>query len=101
MKNVIATISIAAYLILASVGVVSAARQHGPPGVTCASTMGLVTLIAPGAAAFGAGSAFNATGRAGNVFAGTPGTALGTNSPSVNAISQYDAACLQVTTQVP
>ena len=42
-------------------------------------------------------SPFNPTGRAGQVYAGNPGTASKLNSNSPHAVSEYDIACFQQT----
>ncbi len=49
----------------------------------------------PGQAASNSGSPF-AGGQADNVYAGNPGTASSENANSMNAVSQYDVACFQV-----
>ena len=70
--------------------------QPGAPGTTCFSSTS--TAQSPGGSAGAAGSPFNANGTSGGVYAGNPGTASITNSNSSVAVSQYDVACLQVTT---
>ncbi len=46
----------------------------------------------PGGAASAPGSAFNTSGKAGTVYAGTQPQ----NSKNPNSVSQYDVACAQV-----
>ena len=64
-------------------------------GVTCFSAPD--TASAPGRSMNAQGSVFNPSGTAGTVYAGNPGTASLANSNSSAAVSQYDIACLQVT----
>ena len=66
--------------------------QPGAPGTTCGSADALMT---PGNAANAPGSAFNPTGKAGSVYAGSPGTPSLLNANSSHAIAQYDIACFQ------
>lgn len=70
--------------------------QPGAPGTTCFTAAN--TAMSPGGSAAAAGSPFNASGTSGGVYAGNPGTASVANSNSAAAVSQYDVACLQVTT---
>ena len=51
----------------------------------------------PGGSASGQ-SPFNPSGRAGQVYAGNPGTASQQHSASSHSISEYDIACYQQTT---
>jgi hypothetical protein len=53
--------------------------------------------LAPGNSMTAGGSVFNPAGTAGTVYAGNPGTASLANANSTAAVSQYDVACLQVT----
>jgi hypothetical protein len=107
MKRVMASLTIGACLLLPSAGAVFAAGQPGAPAVTCFTSP--QTALAPsqapsgasGAAVSARGSVFNPNGVAGTVYAGNPGTASLANANSPNAVSQYDVACLQITTQVP
>ncbi len=106
MKHTIASLTIGACLLLPSAGMAFATGQPGAPTVTCFSSTN--TALAPsqapsgasGAAASSKGSVFNPKGTSGTVYAGNPGTPSLANGSS-NAISQYDVACLQGTTQVP
>jgi hypothetical protein len=109
MKHVLASLAISALLLLPSTASVFATGQPGSSaGVACGGagpgpSSGLMT---PGSAAASPGSVFNEPfpvgtsptgGKAGQVYAGNPGTpSLANGSP--NAVSQYDVACLQVTT---
>jgi hypothetical protein len=71
----------------------------GQPGATAGNHCleGTPVLGTPGRAEAAKGSVFNPSGTAGTVYAGNPGTAsLG--AASTAAVSQYDVACLQVTT---
>jgi hypothetical protein len=109
MKQVIASLTIGACLLLPSTGVVFATGQPGTTaGVNCGTTFGTVGLLAtPGKTATSPGAPFNepapvgtgSGGKAGQVYAGSGASASTPASP--NAVSQYDVACLQVTTQVP
>lgn len=45
---------------------------------------------------YGPGSPFNASGQADAVYAGNPGTASLAHANSTVAVSQYDAACVQL-----
>jgi hypothetical protein len=104
MKHVLASLTIGACLLLPSAGVVFATGQPGTTaGVNCG--FGSATMT-PGHAAASPGAPFNEPtptsptgGKAGQVYAGSgPGSA---HAASANAVSQYDVACLKVTTQVP
>src|SRR5258708_2972096 len=105
MKHVLASLTIGACLLLPSVGVVFATGQPGASaGVQC--TISANALQTPG----NSGSATNPAGTNGSPFnqaiaktyAGNPGSPTTSNGhASPNAVSQYDVACLRVTTQVP
>ncbi len=83
MKHALASLTIGACLLLPSASVVFAAGQPGTSaGVNC------------GGAPVGIGSG----GVAGAVYAGSTGTPSAMHAASANAVSQYDVACLQVTT---
>jgi len=69
--------------------------QPGAPNTTCFSSP--ATAQSPGGSAAAAGSPFNASGQSGSVYAGNPGTASLAHANSSAAVSQYDVACLQVT----
>jgi hypothetical protein len=49
----------------------------------------------PGNAVSAPGSPFDPTGNAGLNYAGNPGTASSMHSNSTHAVSQYDVACFQ------
>lgn len=66
--------------------------QPGAPNNTC----GALNPITPGNAANSPGSPFNPAGQAGLVYAGNPGTASLAHSNSTAAVSQYDAACVRL-----
>jgi hypothetical protein len=117
MKHVIASLTVGAYLLLASGGVVLAANPHptnpsantgtgkGQPGannaaggVGCEVTTGPGTT--PGHASSSPGSPFNepminspSGGNAGSHYAGS-GANTGTPANSA-AVSEYDVACFQ------
>ncbi|HMC38170.1 MAG TPA: hypothetical protein VKI19_00820 [Acidimicrobiales bacterium] len=69
--------------------------QPGAPGTTCGGPAGNANST-PGASASAQGSPFNPSGRAGQVYAGNPGTASLAHAQSTHAVSQYDIACFQV-----
>ena len=111
MKHVLAFLTIGACLLLPSTGMVFATGQPGTTaGVNCGMTT-TGTLATPGHAALSPGAPFNEPapagtsptgGKAGQVYAGSATSPTMTNGQaSSNAVSQYDIACLQVTTQVP
>jgi hypothetical protein len=52
--------------------------------------------MTPGGSANSPGSPFNPNGQAGTVYAGNPGTASFAHSNSAAAVSQYDAACVRL-----
>jgi hypothetical protein len=104
MKHMLASLSIGACLLLSSAGIVLGAGppskpaqnpttgQHGSNhGFSCTNTGAGINT--PGAAVTAAGSPFNPSGQAGNVYAGNPGTASAANANSTAAVSQYDVAC--------
>lgn len=67
--------------------------HNGAPTNTCGSPNASVT---PGGSANAPGSPFNANGQAGLVYAGNPGTASLAHSNSTATVSQYDTACLRL-----
>ena len=119
MKHVLASLTVGACLLLLSASVVFAENPHmgsskGQPGTTAGVNCGTTsagTLATPGNAALSPGAPFNEPapagtsptgGKAGQVYAGSATSPTMTNGQaSSNAVSQYDIACLQVTTQVP
>jgi len=70
-------------------------QQGSNAGNSCGTPQ---ASVFPGGAANASGSPFNSTGQAGNVYAGNMGTASTLNSNSTAAVSQYDVACLALTT---
>ena len=70
--------------------------QHGSNAGNSCGTPQASQL--PGSAANAPGSPFNPNGRAGKVYAGNPGTASTQHANSTAAVSQYDVACLALTT---
>jgi hypothetical protein len=68
--------------------------QPGAPGTTCGSQGATNT---PGGASNAPGSPFNPSGNAGAHYAGNPGTDSAEHSNSPHAVSQYDVACFQNT----
>jgi hypothetical protein len=66
--------------------------QPGAPTNTC----GTANPVTPGASASSPGSPFNTAGQAGNVYAGNPNTASLAHSNSTATVSQYDAACVRL-----
>lgn len=67
--------------------------HNGAPVNTCGSPNAMVT---PGNAANAAGSPFNPNGVAGLHYAGNPGTSSLAHSNSTATVSQYDTACLRL-----
>ncbi|HEX9028351.1 MAG TPA: hypothetical protein VF823_04180 [Anaerolineales bacterium] len=79
-----------ALLLLVPLGTVLAAANPsgtGQPNQSCQAVG-----VTPGNAANAPGSAFNTSGKAGTVYAGTQPQ----NSNNPNSVSQYDVACYQV-----
>lgn len=68
--------------------------QPGAPGTTCGSPNATMT---PGNAGAATGAPFNPDGTAGAHYAGNPGTASLAHANSAHAVSQYDIACFQQT----
>jgi len=66
--------------------------QPGAPTNTC----GTANPVTPGNSATSPGSPFNTAGQAGVVYAGNPNTASLANSNSAATVSQYDAACVRL-----
>jgi hypothetical protein len=66
--------------------------QPGAPNNTC----GTANPVTPGGSASSPGSPFNTSGQAGNVYAGNPNTASLAHSNSTATVSQYDAACVRL-----
>ena len=69
--------------------------QPGAPNNTC----GPANPMTPGNAANSPGSPFNSNGQAGVVYAGNPNTASLAHSNSTATVSQYDAACVRLSSR--
>jgi hypothetical protein len=109
MKHLLASLTIGAWLLLPTAGVVLGAGKTlqtpttKQPGTTAGFNCGTASApMEPGNAAGAPGSAFNETtpGQAGTVYAGN-GAASVANANSTAAVSQYDAACRQLSAQPP
>jgi hypothetical protein len=109
MKRLIASLAMATCLLLPSAGVVFGGSQNAgsvtppgtknQPGTTAGFNCGTSTaLVEPGLASASPGAPFNETlpGQAGTVYAGNQGTASAAHAASTAAVSQYDAACHQL-----
>lgn len=96
-KYVIAVACSIAFLISAPAAAALATVNPttGQPGAPAGNTCGNPGTSTPGNSANAAGSPFNATGQAGNVYAGNPGTASLDHSNSTAAVSNYDIACFR------
>jgi hypothetical protein len=81
-------------LILAMAGSATAGQPGVSAGNECRVTAN--ALATPGHSISAPGAAFNPEGRAGEVYAGNPGTASLEHAGSSHAVSQYDIACVQV-----
>jgi hypothetical protein len=70
----------------------------GQPGVSSGNECRVTpnALSTPGHSISAAGAPFNPEGRAGEVYAGNPGTSSLEHAGSSHAVSQYDIACVQV-----
>jgi hypothetical protein len=92
--------ALAALAILAlGAGIASSALATGQPGAKAENFCGEGTAeMTPGGSEAAGGSPFNPKGRAGEVYAGNPETqSLKHSARPEIAESQYDVACLQVT----
>jgi hypothetical protein len=69
-------------------------QPGAPTGVACGTGVAAMT---PGNASAARGSAFNPSGVAGQNYAGNLNTASSAHSNSTASVSEYDAACVQVT----
>lgn len=91
--RVLRTVLIAGSLILALLAAVSPVlADTNPSGTGQPSQSCQAQTSTPGNAASAPGSAFNTSGVAGGVYAGTQPQ----NSNNVHSVSQYDVACYQV-----
>jgi hypothetical protein len=98
MKQKVALLAGMACLLILSGGAASAANPHGSGNSTGQPSQSCqMTTVTPGNAASAPGSAFNPTGTAGSVYAGTQPQ----NSVNPNSVAQYDVACFQQTGRVP
>ncbi len=82
-------LSLTALVLLAPLG---AALAANPPGTGQPNQSCQVVGVTPGNAASAPGSAFNDSGKAGTVYAGTQPQ----NSNNPMSVSQYDVGCFQV-----
>ncbi len=101
MKIVISlTIGVGLLLSASASALAASTGSTGQPGQSCQAQP-----ASPGNASLSPGAPFNepsatsAGGKSGMVYAGNRPNAPTTASP--NAVSQYDVACFQVSTQVP
>ena len=83
IRKLILGVSVSAAILVAG----ASAAFAGQPGQSCQSQPST-----PGNAASAPGSAFNTSGKAGSVYAGTQPQ----NSTNPKSVSQYDVACFQV-----
>lgn len=100
----VAMLGAALALPLASPAFADTSPTTGQPGASAGTTCGTGTAAnTPGGSASSPGAPFNGTlpGQADTVYAGNPNTASLANANSTAAVSQYDVACLQVTTHQP
>ena len=84
-----------AVMLLSMAGVAAAGHGTGQPGAPN-NTCGPSNPVTPGNSANANGSPFNPNGTAGGVYAGNPGTSSLEHSNSNTSVSQYDAACVQL-----
>ena len=97
LRNLVSSAACGAVLMLAT-GISAGAFETpttGQPGAPT-NTCGSANPVTPGNAVNAAGSPFNPSGQAGNVYAGNPGTASLANSNSAATVSQYDTACVRL-----
>ncbi len=69
-------------------------QRGAPTGIGCGTGVAAMT---PGNASSARGSAFNPDGVAGMNYAGNANTASSAHSNSTASVSEYDVACLEVT----
>ena len=89
IDNRMVKVSLVALIVLVLVIVPMTVAFAGQPGQSCQAQ-----TSTPGQAAGAPGSAFNTSGVAGGVYAGTQPQ----NSNNPKSVSQYDVACFQVST---
>jgi hypothetical protein len=104
MRRLFRKITVSAFCVVAltlTTGVVASAGQSpttGQRGSNAGNSCGMPQAsVFPGSAATASGSPFNSAGQAGNVYAGNTGT-HSLISQNTAAVSQYDVACLSLTT---
>jgi hypothetical protein len=100
MRRVIAPLAIAVCVLLPSVGAALAGQPGTNAGVNCGTPGAMMT---PGNSAMAPGSPFNSTtpGKAGQVYANAfNGSPPSPNAP-LQATSQYDIACKNVSAHQP
>lgn len=100
LRRIRLILSAAVVALCASVALATTAVA-GQPGVSagneCRETEN--ALLTPGSSIGAKGSPFNPEGRAGEVYAGNPGTKSLEHAGSEHAVSQYDVACVRVTSK--
>jgi hypothetical protein len=99
MRKLVLLVLCLAALLIASVipaaATASVSPTTGQPGAPT-NTCGPDNPATPGGSASSPGSPFNPNGQAGVVYAGNPDTASLAHSNSTATVSQYDAACVQL-----
>jgi hypothetical protein len=93
LRILVTSVASVIVLTLASSMSVGATGQPGAPTNTCGNGGNNTT---PGNAANSPGSPFNSNGQAGLVYAGNPNTASLAHSNSTASVSQYDTACVRL-----
>jgi len=92
MRNFFLALALAVTLALSSTSLIEAARNPsgtGQPGAECGS---------PGAEVMPAGFETDGFAHAEDVYAGSDNSASLAHTDNTHAVSQYDVACFQVTT---
>jgi hypothetical protein len=89
IRKLILGVTVSTAILVAGAGAAFAdtTGSNGQPSQSCQAQPST-----PGHAASAPGSAFNTSGKAGTVYAGTQPQ----NSTNPNSVSQYDLACFQV-----
>jgi hypothetical protein len=90
IRKLILGVSVSTAILVAGASAAFADTTTGTPGQPNQSCQAQPST--PGNAASAPGSAFNTSGKAGTVYAGTQPQ----NSTNPNSVSQYDVACFQV-----
>jgi len=101
LRRVVSVAALSGALLVVPAGVAGAMQNPttGQPGTTAGFNCGTSTApVEPGNAATAGGAAFNesGTGVAGMHYAGNDGTKSVAHAGSTAAVSQYDAACRQL-----